>query len=69
MAALLAPHARRHTVLRIDELLPVKVSVHQLGRFAGELTPSHEETRQLLSEVDSCEPVELERVVRYWFRI
>ena len=62
-------HARRHTVLRIDELLPVKASAHQLGRIAGELTPNHEQTRQLLSEVDSCEPEELERAVLNWFWI
>ena len=62
-------HARRHTVLRIDELLPVKVSAHQLGRVAGELTPSHDQARQLLSEVASCEPGELERVVLNWFWI
>jgi hypothetical protein len=62
-------HARRHTMLRIEELLPVKVSAHQLGRVTGELTPSHEQTSQLLSEVDSCEPGELERAVLNWFRI
>jgi hypothetical protein len=62
-------HARRHTLLRIDELLPVKVSTHQIGRIAGELTPSHEQTRQLLSEVDSCKPGKLERAMLNWFRI
>ena len=62
-------HARRHTVLRIDELLPVNASAHQLGRIAGELTPNQEETRQLLSQVHSCEPGELERAVLNWFWI
>jgi hypothetical protein len=57
-------HARRHTVLCINELFPVEVSAHQLGRIAGELTPSQDKARQLLSEVDSCEPGELERAVR-----
>lgn len=61
-------HARRHTVLRIDELLPVKVSAHQLGRIAGELTPSHEQTRQLLSQIDEYEPGKLEHAVHNWFR-
>jgi hypothetical protein len=62
-------HARRHTVLRIDELLPVEVSAHQLGRVTGELTPSHEQTRQLLSEVDSRGSGKLERAVLNWFWI
>lgn len=62
-------HARRHTVLRIDELLPVEVSAQELGTIAGELTPSQEEARQILSEVDSCEPGELERAVLNWFWI
>jgi hypothetical protein len=62
-------HARRHTVLRINELLPVEVSAQEVGRIAGELTPSHEEARQLLSEVASCEPGELERAVLNWFLI
>ena len=62
-------HARRHTVLRIDELLPVEVSAQELGSVTGELTPSHEQTRQLLSQVHSCEPGELERAVLNWFWI
>lgn len=62
-------HARRHTVLHIDELLPVEVSAQELGQVAGELTPSQEQARQLLSEVDSREPGELERAVLNWFRI
>lgn len=62
-------HARRHTMLGIDELLPVKVSAQELGRVAGELTPSQDEARQLLSEVDSREPGELERTVLNWFWI
>jgi len=62
-------HARRHTVLRIDELLPVEVSAQELGTVAGELIPSQAKARQLLSEVDSCEPGELERAVLNWFRI
>lgn len=60
-------HARRHTVLGIDELLPVEVSAQELGVVAGELTPSQEQARQLLSEVDLCEPEELERAVLNWF--
>ena len=62
-------HARRHTVLRIDELLPVEVSAQELGGLAGELTPSQETAGQILSEVNSCAPGELERAVRNWFWI
>lgn len=62
-------HARRHTVLRIEELFPVEVSAQELGRVAGELTPSQDQARQLLSEVASCEPGELEHAVRNWFWI
>lgn len=38
-------HARRHTVLRIDKLLPVEVSAQELGMVAGELIPSQEKAR------------------------
>ncbi|MGQ0778782.1 MAG: ATP-binding protein [Pseudonocardiales bacterium] len=62
-------HARHHTVLGIDELLPVEVSAQELGPVAGELIPSQQQAGQLLAEVDSCEPGELERAVLNWFRI
>ncbi|MGH3937360.1 MAG: ATP-binding protein [Pseudonocardiaceae bacterium] len=62
-------HARRSTVLDIDELLPVEVSAQELGTVAGELIPTQERARQLLSEVDSCEPGKLEHTVLNWFRI
>jgi hypothetical protein len=62
-------HARRHTVLRIDEMLPVEVSAQELGVVAGELIPSQKKARQILSEVNLCEPGDIERAVRNWFWI